>query len=604
LLRKTSVCRSTEHGILVTPEDGFTNQKLFSLCKIISIALLVIGNAMLLPSLYVEASAQQINSTNFEITHGIASGDVTDQSAIVWSRVNDQPAQMNVQYDTNANFTNPLSTAAQANSTTDFTAHAKLDGLRPDTQYYYRVWFTGSNIENNNTNSNSSNNLSTTSNIAEQVETGTFRTAPSSNMTSNSSSGGIISFIWSGDLGGQSYCRNAKEGGYSIFKSMQSLNSNFFIANGDMIYADGACPAQGPIFFNNTSNQNVTWTNIPGDFKSIADPSVDWNNVTEVRSIFLEHWKYNRNDTYFKEFLRNVSMYSQWDDHEIINDFGFKWPYWNLFSVNKVGYPNIAMEGRNAFLYYSPLGSDNNNNNTANDPDNHIYRSFNWGKDLDLFLIDARSYRSQNHLADTPDGNKTMLGNEQLQWLKQELSNSNATWKVISSDVPISIPAGSNASILGRDGWANGNETNNYSYYTGFERELTDLLRFIDEQDINNIVFITTDVHFPAFIKYNFDLNNDGNTTQIHEFISGPLSALRTISLADASRLGLPFPKLDGTFNPTLLYGEGNIFNFGYIRIEHEREDNDDNGKPHLIADIRDEKGIVRPGSTLDLIPQ
>jgi hypothetical protein len=83
--------------------------------------------------------------------------------------------------------------------------------------------------------------------------------------------------------------------------------------------------------------------------------------------------------------------------------------------------------------------------------------------------------------------------------------------------------------------------------------------------------------------------------TEMHEFVSGPLSAIR---------LGVPFPTLDETFNPTLLYGEGNIFNFGYIRIEDEREGDDDNDKPHLIADIRDEKGIVRPGSTLDLIPQ
>jgi alkaline phosphatase D len=591
LLRKISICNPTIDEIVTYV---FTSSRL-RLCKITSIALLVISNVALLPSLYVTAHAQQNNNdTNFEISHGIASGDVTDKSAIIWSRVNNQPAQMNIEYDTNANFTNPLSKTAQANSTTDFTAHAKLDGLKPDTQYYYRVWFTGSDINNNNTNSN--NNLSATSSIAEQVEVGTFRTAPSFNMTTNSSS--PISFIWSGDLGGQSYCRNADEGGYSIFKSMQSLNPNFFIANGDMIYADGACPAQGPIFFNNTSNQNITWTNIPGNFKSLADPLVDWNNITEVRSIFLDHWKYNRNDTYFKEFLRNVSMYSQWDDHEIINDFGSKWPYWNLFSVNREGYPNIAKEGRNAFLYYSPLDIDNNddnNNDTANDHDKPIYRSFNWGKDLDLFLIDARSYRSQNHLADTPDGNKTMLGDEQLEWLKQELSNSNATWKVISSDVPISIPTGSNASILGRDGWANGNETNNYSYYTGFERELTNLFRFIDEQDIKNIVFITTDVHFPAFIKYNFDLDNDGNMTEIYELVSGPLSAIR---------LGVPFPILDGTFNPTLLYGEGNIFNFGYVRIEDAREENDDNGKPHLIADIRDEKGVVRPGSMLDLTPQ
>jgi phosphodiesterase/alkaline phosphatase D-like protein len=269
LLKKITICNSAEHRIRVTP-DVFTSQKLFSLYKIISIALLVMGNAMLLPFLYVAAHAQQNNNnnTNFEITHGIASGDVTDKSAIIWSRVNNQSAQMNVEYDTSANFTNPISKTAQANSTTDFTAHAKLDGLKPDTQYYYRVWFTGSDIiVNNNTNSSSNNNndLSTTSNIAEQVEVGTFRTAPRSNMTTNSSS--AISFIWGGDLGGQNYCRNADEGGYSIFRSMQSLNPDFFIANGDMIYADGTCTAQGPIFFNNTSNQNITWTNIPGDFK-------------------------------------------------------------------------------------------------------------------------------------------------------------------------------------------------------------------------------------------------------------------------------------------------------------------------------------------------
>jgi len=551
------------------------------------------GNALLLPSLYVDASAQQVGTTSFQITHGIASGDVTDQSAIIWSRINDQPAQMNVEYDTNANFTNPLSKTAQANSTTDFTAHAKLDRLKPDTQYYYRVWFTGSDIDNNN-NSETSSDLSAIPDIADQVEIGTFRTAPSANMTSNSSA---ISFIWGADLGGQNYCRNANEGGYSIFKSMLSLNADFFIANGDMIYADGACPAQGPIFNNSTNNQTITWTNIPGDFKSLADPSVDWNNVTEVRSLFLEHWKYNRNDTYFKEFLRNVSMYSQWDDHEIINDFGSKWPYWNLFSVDREGYPNLVKEGTNAFLYYSPLDSNSNkdNNYTVNDSNKRIFRSFNWGKDLDLFIIDARSYRSQNHIADAPDSNKTLLGDEQLQWLRQELSNSNATWKVISSDVPISIPTGSNASILGRDGWANGNETSNYSYYTGFERELTDLFKLIDEQNIKNVIFITTDVHFPAFIRYNFDLNNDGNMTEIYELVSGPLSAFR---------LGVPFPILDDTFDPALLYGEGNIFNFGHVRIEDGRGEDNDNGKPHLIADIRDENGMVRPGSTLDLIPQ
>jgi phosphodiesterase/alkaline phosphatase D-like protein len=93
---------------------------------------------MLFLSLYVNASAQQNNNTNFEITRGTDS-DVTAKSAIICSRVNNPPAQMNVEYDINADFINPHNSTAQANSTTDFTAHAKLDGLKPYTRYYYRI---------------------------------------------------------------------------------------------------------------------------------------------------------------------------------------------------------------------------------------------------------------------------------------------------------------------------------------------------------------------------------------------------------------------------------------------------------------------------------
>jgi alkaline phosphatase D len=166
------------------------------------------------------------------------------------------------------------------------------------------------------------------------------------------------------------------------------------------------------------------------------------------------------------------------------------------------------------------------------------------------------------------------------------------TWKVISSGIPISIPTASNASILGRDGWANGNESDNYSYYTGFEREISNLLEFIDEQNLKNEIFITTDVHFPAYIKYDFDLNKDGNATQVYELVSGPLNAVRG---------GDPFPILDPSFNPSLIYGEGNIFNFGHGRIDRV---DDADSKPHFIVEIRDENGIVRPGSELGLVSQ
>ena len=443
------------------------------------------------------------------------------------------------------------------NQTTDYTAYVMLERLSPDTLYYYRVWF-----------SNKSDSLNS------GTLTGSFRTAPDPSLSSTKP----LSFIFAADLGGQKHCRQADTGGYSIFEKMKELSPDFFIANGDMIYAADKCPVKGP---------SDDWKNIPGNFSGIADPNVNWNNTEQVRDTYLKHWQYNRADPYLQGFLQNTSMYSQWDDHEVINDFGALWPYWNSFNKDREGYPNIVNEGREAFFNYSP--TDRNQ-----DDKNRIYRSFNWGPYLDLFILDGRSYRSPNSMVDTPENNKTMLGSEQLQWLEQNLVNSSAIWKVISSDIPISVPTGANASILGRDGWANGNETN-FSSKTGFERELQQLLRFLDNNNIQNIVFVTTDVHFPANILYEVDANDDGDKLIFHELISGPLSAFRF-----GTPGGVPIPKLDSTFNPKMLYEEGGIFNFGYVQVQKQPEDN----LVHLIARIVDENGLARPNSFLDLKPQ
>jgi alkaline phosphatase D len=212
---------------------------------------------------------------------------------------------------------------------------------------------------------------------------------------------------------------------------------------------------------------------------------------------------------------------------------------------------------------------------------------------LELFITDARSYRDQNHIVDTPENNKTLIGQKQLGWLKQGLSDSNATWKIISNDVPILIPTGRNASILGRDCWADGNEID-FSAHTGFERELTDVLTFVDDRNIEDIVFITTDVHFPAFIRYDKDLNGDDDNDIFHELVSGPLNAVRG---------GSPFPALDKTFNPTLLYGEGNLFNFGHVQIR-DLSGSEGGDKPLLSAEIRDAKGNPREGSYLEIVPK
>jgi alkaline phosphatase D len=533
---------------------------------VVSTLILYINNGIALSlSSYSVFAITEGNSDSLVISHGIASGDVTNDSAVIWSRSN-QEAQMHVEYDTNPNFSQPQSTNATTlgNQTTDYTSHVKVEGLSPDTLYYYQVWFSTPPL------SQVSKNISLTSDTL----TGSFRTSPSASL---SSSNKPISFIFAADLGGQKHCRQVDKGGYYIFEKMQELSPDFFIANGDMIYAADKCPAQGP---------SDDWKNIPGNFSGVADPEISWTNTEQVRDTYLKHWQYNRADPYLQSFLQNTSMYSQWDDHEVINDFGALWPYWNPFNNDREGYSNIVNEGRKVFFDYSPI--DRNP-----DESNRVYRSFNWGPDLDLFILDGRSYRSPNSMADTPENNKTMLGTVQLEWLEQGLMNSSAIWKVISSDIPISVPTGANASILGRDGWANGNETN-FSSETGFERELQQLLRFLDDSNIENVVFVTTDVHFPSNIQYEIDANNDGDKLIFHELISGPLSAFRF-----GTPGGAPIPKLDTTFNPKILYEEGGIFNFGHVQVQKNPEDN----LVHLTAQIVDDNGLTRPNSTLDLKP-
>jgi alkaline phosphatase D len=108
---------------------------------------------------------------------------------------------------------------------------------------------------------------------------------------------------------------------------------------------------------------------------------------------------------------------------------------------------------------------------------------------VELFILDARQYRDANIAQDSAERPKTMLGREQLTWLKAKLAASDATWKILVSSVPLSIPTGF-PPALGRDGWAN------FDQETGFEHELMDLLGFMRSREIRNVVSITTDVHF------------------------------------------------------------------------------------------------------------
>ena len=318
---------------------------------------------------------------------------------------------------------------------------------------------------------------------------GTFETAPEADDADR------VRLAFGGDVAGQNVCRDAAEG-FPIMDTIRRSRPDVFVGLGDMIYADNACNTPGR--YGNAQ--------VPG-----PGPAVDLAG-------FWSHWRYNRADAASQRLLASTGYVGVWDDHEVLNDFG---PL-----HDSVGGVHLLPLGLNAFIDYTPIA-------IAQNTPKRLYRSLRWGKHLELFVLDTRQYRDANSTSDSPDRPKTMLGREQLTWLKESLAASDATWKVIVSSVPMSIPTGFPATN-GRDGWANFDQT------TGFEQELLDILGFMERSGIRNTIWITTDVHFAEAFRYRpFASNPD---FVVYELATGPLNA------------GIfPIRDFDSTLNPEVL---------------------------------------------------
>ena len=393
------------------------------------------------------------------VTHGVVAGEVSSDSAVIWSRT-DREAVMNVRL-TSGKHDDIQKIRVQAKD--DYTGKIEIDGLKADTEYRYHVWFGDDEHERKS---------------HEARVTGSFRTAPSPKKEKP------VTFAWGGDLAGQNVCRDVTEG-FPIFNALNQMSLDFFVGLGDMIYADGTCEATGR--YGNSQ--------VPGNFLQAANMDDYW-----------AHWKYNREDNSYRTLLSKMPYYAIWDDHEVVNDFG---PLHDTRTAPPyTAGVHLMPLGLKAFLDYNPIV-------VAQNTPKRLYRNVRWGKHLEMFILDTRQYRDANLTPDSTQYPKTMLGREQLVWLKESLHKSDATWKIIVSSVPMSIPTGSAAG--GRDGWAN------YDQTTGFENELSDILHSLKDQGERNVVFITTDVHFAEVFRYTPFI--DEASFKVHEVVTGPLNA-------------------------------------------------------------------------------
>jgi len=477
------------------------------------------------------------------VTHGVASGDVGNEGGVVWART-DRPAQMLVEVSTTESFSTarklpPIAALPES----DFTAKMLVENLPAGQDIFYRVRF---------------RDLSHTSVESEPVS-GRFRTAPADRRD--------VSFVWGGDVAGQGWGINPDDGGMFTFSAMRKHRPDFFLHSGDTIYADGLIASEVKLA------DGKVWKNVTIPEKA---------KVAETLDEFRAAHKYNFLDENVRAFNAEVPIFVQWDDHEVVNNWSASKELPAAYKERNIAL--LAARASRAFHEMYPMRE------SIVEP-GRVYRTLNYGPLLDVFMLDERSYRGPNgpNLQEAYGPDAYFLGPDQMRWLKRELLNSRATWKVIASDMPLSLIVYDDAaSKKGSEAFAQGDGPPR-----GRELEIAEILRFIKTAPIQNTVWLTADVHYAAAHYYNPNKAQFQDFEPFWEFVSGPLHAgtFGPNELDNTFGPEVRFIKAPGLDKQNLPPTAGMQF-FGHVKI--------DGASGQMTVTLRDRADVALWSTTLD----
>jgi alkaline phosphatase D len=424
---------------------------------------------------------------------GVSSGDVSSNSALLWARANKSgKALVQVRQEGSFGGCNiskaPGRFKAKATKGNDLTVQKKVTGLQPGRRYKYRWCMNG----------------------GRRSAVGHFDTAPLPGQSKT------IRFAISGDQDAAPFPGTTTPfwNNFEVWKQIKGEENNFNILIGDTIYSDSEVPGVGGV-----AGTAVT---VPQKWAKYR------------LNLGQKPWANARGAT---------SYYAHWDDHEFINDFA------RSQSIFPEEGGNVVFDGEQ--LYKNGVKAFRNYNPITYSAQNGIYRTFRWGKNLQLFFLDERSFRSAKAdyggacdnppgsgspdlaptaplatrtlfsaivpalktpppaacLAAINDPNRTMLGQRQRETFEKAVKDSSATFKVVINEVPIqqfyALP---------------------YDRWEGYAAERTQLLNFL--KGIKNVVFLTTDVHANMANDARLQTLEPGGpvNTGITEVTTGPIA--------------------------------------------------------------------------------
>lgn len=474
---------------------------------------------------------------------GVQSGDVRETGAVLWARA-DRPARLVAEVSRDASFRGARTIAGPVvTASSDFTGRLALRGLPPGTDLHYRI--RAVDLDDDRADS--------------EPTVGRLRTAPGR--------GDDVRFLWSGDIAGQGWGVNPEYGGFRIADAMRARNADFFLCSGDNVYADG--PVQETVALPDGS----TWRNLVIPEKT---------KVAETLDEYRGQYRYNLMADNWRAFLAETSQVSQWDDHEVTNN----WYPGEILTDARYTEKRVdvlAARARRAFHEYVPVAD------LSPDREGRIYRVLHYGPHLDVFVLDMRTHKDPNTGNREPVADGGVLGARQTAWLIRELGRSTATWKVIAADLPIGLVVPDGAAA--QEGIAQGDG----GAPLGRELDLAPVLTALRRLGIRNHVWLTADVHYTAAHHYSPDRASYQDFDPFWEFVSGPLNAG-----------GFGPNRLDGTFGPVADFvaappaanaspAAGYQY-FGEVEI--------DGDTAQLTVTLRDVEGAALHTRTLDPAPR
>ena len=448
---------------------------------------------------------------------GIMSGEATSSSIILQSRLTvadtlikgDLPGKSGIgifQIAEKSDFTNPItSSPITALPKNDFIIKKKIDGLKSGTNYFYRLQYGREDTPLNTS------------------EHGTFKTLQGTKSADKVSMAVVTGMNYYHFHFGKynrdmAYSGSDKSLGYPALKSILSINPDYFIGTGDNVYFDHP-------------NKN----NFDKAVAAGKNPHPGRYGGAEVLDEVGMRRKYHEQfvQPRFKDLFKEVSTYWEKDDHDYRFNDGD--PY--------SSFPITHDQGIRNFREQVPIVD-------PKDANAKTYRTHRMNKDLQVWMLEGRDYRSANKMEDGPD--KTLLGAEQINWLKETLVESDASFKIIISPTP----------MVGPD---DAYKTDNHVNLQGFRYEGDALFKWLVDNGFldKNLYIICGDRHWQYHAMH---------PSGIEEFSTGALvdNNSRKGRLAGDPKSTDP----NGLIKQFYIQGESESASGGFLFFEVERKNN------------------------------